>query len=209
MVINPSELLKEVQDSEVLFPGSAKKVIVDPDAFVITKEHLEEDKANVKAFGSTGKGVSVAYRDKVYRKGTKIRDLLKDNNEDLLELIKLGVQFKYNLEMYDEFSKAPILFEGAQAALLDINVGTYPYVTSGDCTPAGIFSSGFAYAMPKKVIGITKAYSTRVGEGPFPTEIFGSDAEHLRTLGNEYRCDNRKTKKSWLVRFAGIEVCCS
>lgn len=198
MVINPTELLKEVQETEEMFPGAASRIIVDPDAFVITPNFLEEDKANVKAFGSTGKGVSVAYREKIYRKGTKLRDVMA-TDESLLKLQALGVQFKYNLEMYEEFKKSPIMFEGAQAVLLDINFGTYPFVTSGECTPSGIFNSGFSYAMPGKVYGIAKAYSTRVGDGPFPTELFGEEAENLRKLGNEYGATTGRPRRvGWL-----------
>ncbi len=198
MVINPNELLQEVEETEAMFPGSAKRIIVDPDAFVILPDYLEQDKANVAAFGSTGKGVSVAYREKIYRKGTKIKDLF-GKSAVIVKLQKLGVQFKYNLEMYNEFSTAPIMFEGAQSVLLDINFGTYPFVTSGECTPGGIFNSGFGYAMPGRVYGIAKAYSTRVGDGPFPTELAGTEAENLRKLGNEYGATTGRPRRvGWL-----------
>lgn len=198
MVINTKELLKEVQDTENMFPGSSKRIIVDPDAFVITDKHLLEDKENVIKFGSTGKGVSVAYREKIYRHGTKIQDIL-ETDQNLIELKNMGVQFKYNLEMFDEFSSNQLLFEGAQAALLDINFGTYPYVTSGECTPGGIFNSGFSYAMPEKIYGIAKAYATRVGEGPFPTEIKGSEADFLREKGAEYGATTGRPRRvGWL-----------
>lgn len=199
MVINPDELLLEVKETESMFPGAAKRIIVDPDAFAILPEYLEEDKQNVKDFGSTGKGVSVAYRERIYRKGTKLRDLLKDNHQFLVALKEMGVQFKYNLEMYDEFSKAPILFEGAQSVLLDPSFGTYPFVTSGECTPAGIFNAGFSYAMPKTVYGILKAYSTRVGAGPFPTELSGQEAHELREMGKEYGATTGRPRRvGWL-----------
>lgn len=208
MVINPDELLKEVQETENMFPGAGSRIIVDPDAFLITSEHLEEDKANVIKFGSTGKGVSVAYRDKIYRKGYKIRDLLKDKNEIIVELQKLGVQFKYNLELYEDFRRAPLLFEGAQSVLLDLNFGTYPYVTSGECTPGGIFNSGFSYAMPAKVYGIVKAYATRVGEGPFPTEIFGKEAENLRHDGNEWGATTGRPRRVGWLDLPALDYAC-
>lgn len=207
MVINPSELLKEVKESEKLFPGCAKKIIVDPDAFVITSDHLEEDLQNVKSFGSTGKGISVAYRDKIYRKGIKIKQILHSSVE-LLELQKMGVQFKYNLELYDEFKNNPIIFEGAQAVLLDINAGTYPFVTSGDCSLGGIFNSGFSYAMPTKVYGVIKAYSTRVGDGPFPTEIFGEEAELLRRVGNEYGSTTGRPRRIGWLDLPALKYAC-
>lgn len=207
MVINPQELLKEVEESEKIFSKCASKIIVDPDAFVVTAEHLEEDKQNIKNFGSTGKGISVAYRDKIYRKGTKIKDIL-NSDESLLKLKKMGVQFKYNLELFNEFKNNPIIFEGAQAVMLDINSGTYPFVTSGDCGLGGIFNSGFSYAMPSKVYGVVKAYSTRVGEGPFPTEIIGDEAEKIRSIGGEYGSTTGRARRIGWLDLPALKYAC-
>ncbi len=79
------------------------------------------------------------------------------------------------------------LFEGAQGTLLDVDHGTYPYVTSSN-TVAGAAAAGAGVAPQKLhyVLGITKAYSTRVGSGPFPTELLDVDGEHLRTKGKEF-----------------------
>lgn len=80
-----------------------------------------------------------------------------------------------------------VLFEGGQATMLDIDHGTYPFVTSSNCTAAGACTgSGIGPTRINRVIGISKAYATRVGEGPFPTELFGEDGERLRQLGGEY-----------------------
>ncbi|OGV34411.1 MAG: adenylosuccinate synthase [Lentisphaerae bacterium GWF2_45_14] len=80
-----------------------------------------------------------------------------------------------------------ILFEGAQGAMLDIDHGTYPYVTSSNTTSGGACTgSGVSPKMIDTVYGVMKAYSTRVGEGPFPTELFGEEGENLRKAGNEY-----------------------
>jgi adenylosuccinate synthase len=80
-----------------------------------------------------------------------------------------------------------LLFEGAQGTLLDVDHGTYPYVTSSN-TVAGAASAGAGVAPQKLhyVLGITKAYSTRVGSGPFPTELTDGNGQHLRDKGNEY-----------------------
>jgi len=210
MVIEPEALLKEIIITESQFPGAAKRIIVDPDCFVISKEHLEEDKQNVKTIGSTGKGVSPAYRDKIYRKGTRLINLLKDNHEAIVALKNIGVQFKHSLEMYDVFMQSDILFEGAQSILLDINHGTYPFVTSGDCSTSSILNSGFAFAMPQKIYGVAKCYSTRVGDGPFPTEIFGDQAENLRKAGSEYGATTGRPRRvGWLdlaaLKYASIK----
>jgi adenylosuccinate synthase len=82
---------------------------------------------------------------------------------------------------------ANILFEGAQGSLLDIDHGTYPFVTSSNTTAGGTATgSGFGPLYLDYVLGITKAYTTRVGSGPFPTELFDSTGEHLATRGHEF-----------------------
>jgi len=80
-----------------------------------------------------------------------------------------------------------ILFEGAQAALLDVDHGTYPYVTSSNCV-AGQASAGAGVGPGQLhyILGVAKAYATRVGSGPFPTELDDEVGEHLRVKGNEY-----------------------
>jgi adenylosuccinate synthase len=80
-----------------------------------------------------------------------------------------------------------ILFEGAQGALLDIDLGTYPFVTSSNTTAGGTaVGSGFGPRYLDYVLGITKAYSTRVGSGPFPTELFDAVGERLAARGHEF-----------------------
>jgi len=80
-----------------------------------------------------------------------------------------------------------ILFEGAQGGLLDVDFGTYPYVTSSNTISAGALTgSGIGVFEITNVIGITKAYITRVGGGPFPTELNDENGEYLRKQGNEY-----------------------
>ena len=80
-----------------------------------------------------------------------------------------------------------ILFEGAQAALLDIDMGTYPYTTSSNTTTCGASAgTGLSPKLVHKTLGVVKAYTTRVGEGPFPTELTGELGEQLRENGGEY-----------------------
>jgi adenylosuccinate synthase len=80
-----------------------------------------------------------------------------------------------------------LLFEGAQGTLLDIDHGTYPFVTSSNCVAgAAAAGAGVGPTMLHYVLGITKAYTTRVGSGPFPTELFDDTGRHLATKGNEF-----------------------
>lgn len=80
-----------------------------------------------------------------------------------------------------------IVFEGGQATMLDIDHGTYPFVTSSNCTAAGACTgSGVGPRRIDRIVGVAKAYITRVGEGPFPTELFDESGEWLREAGHEY-----------------------
>lgn len=93
-----------------------------------------------------------------------------------------------------------VMFEGAQGALLDIDHGTYPFVTSSNCTAGGaVTGTGVGPTRIGTVIGVTKAYVTRVGEGPFPTEISDSQGDLLRARGQEYGAvTGRPRRTGWL-----------
>jgi adenylosuccinate synthase len=103
-----------------------------------------------------------------------------------------------------------ILFEGAQGTMLDIDHGTYPFVTSSSATSGGaVIGTGVAPTAIDSVIGITKAYCTRVGEGPFPSEDKGVAGENLRKRGNEYGAvTGRPRRTGWLdlplLRYSGM-----
>ena len=94
----------------------------------------------------------------------------------------------------------PILYEGAQGTLLDVDYGTYPYVTSSNtlATSVGI-GSGFPKSIFSDVLGVAKAYTTRVGEGPFPTELFCDDGKKIADIGNEYGATTGRPRRcGWL-----------
>ena len=97
-----------------------------------------------------------------------------------------------------------IMFEGAQGTLLDIDHGTYPYVTSSNTTAGGVATgSGIGPRYVDYVLGIVKAYSTRVGAGPFPTELFDDIGEYLCTKGNEFGATTgRRRRTGWLDAVA-------
>ncbi len=139
-----------------------------------------------------------------------LKDLYKDSPHDVDEVYDYVMKYKY---LYDEYcvdsqdqmyewveNKKSILFEGAQGTLLDIDHGTYPYVTSSSTTAGGV-STGLGIG-PKyidKIIGISKAYTTRVGEGPFLTELFDEDGELLAKKGNEFGATTGRPRRcGWL-----------
>ena len=148
----------------------------------------------------------------------KINDLIKfhtprlvefgkkiDSEKILNDLLKISLivnKFSYPVWKFLNFlgeKNGFILFEGAQGALLDIDFGTYPYVTSSNTSSGQIFSgSGFGIKTNHKVFGITKAYTTRVGSGPFPTELNDSVGVHLGKKGKEFgTVTKRKRRCGW------------
>jgi len=100
--------------------------------------------------------------------------------------------------------RANVLFEGAQAAMLDIDVGTYPFVTSSNTTAGGAATgTGLGPCAFDHVIGIVKAYATRVGAGPFPTELFDDYGEHLSRVGHEFgSVTGRRRRCGWFDAVA-------
>jgi adenylosuccinate synthase len=114
----------------------------------------------------------------------QVKPMLTDVGEELQSLQQAGKN---------------ILFEGAQGALLDIDHGTYPYVTSSSTTAGGASTgSGIGPLDLDYVLGITKAYSTRVGNGPFPSELNDEDGEHLGVKGHEFGATTgRKRRTGW------------
>jgi adenylosuccinate synthase len=209
MVIDLEKLRDEVRDAEAAFPGSAKRVYVDKNAFIVLNEHKEEDKKKNGHIGSTNRGIGPAYGAKIGRRGVRIDDLLRNHIDSVInELRILGVHFVDLLEVRDEMTRGKLLYEGAQGVLLDINHGIYPYVSCSDCTIGGIYSAGFHFAPPKRIYGVAKCYTTKVGEGPFPTEISGEEAEALRKRGNEYGATTGRPRRVGWLDLPALNYAC-
>jgi adenylosuccinate synthase len=106
-----------------------------------------------------------------------------------------------SVRVYDEIKAGKqVLFEGAQGTLLDIDYGTYPYVTSSNTISGGVCTgAGVGPTMITGVVGIAKAYTTRVGKGPFPTELEDETGEWIRTVGHEYGVTTGRARRcGWL-----------
>lgn len=131
--------------------------------------------------------------DKILRETLEVADILISMVVDVSDLL-------------DRARKrgSLMMFEGAQGTLLDIDHGTYPYVTSSNTTAGGVSTgSGLGPCYIDYVLGIVKAYSTRVGAGPFPTELFDEVGEHLGKKGNEFgSTTGRRRRTGWLDTVA-------
>jgi adenylosuccinate synthase len=178
---------------------------------------LSEARRGERRIGTTSRGIGPAYEDKIGRRGVRLGDLANTESlaeavehnvaarnrliaestmdwRQVLDELKAAWQrlapWVTDVSLFLARAQAagrPIMFEGAQGTLLDIDHGTYPYVTSSNATIGGVCTGlGVAPRAIDGVLGVTKAYTTRVGEGPLPTELTGEIGNRLREGGQEF-----------------------
>lgn len=200
-------------------------------------EKIEEKQRGKRKIGTTKKGVGPAYTDKIARRGIRVGDLLNEKvladkldvnflllpNYYRLNLCKKDILSRH-LEYGDKLKEyitdssvlvnqliredKEIIFEGAQGTMLDIDHGTYPFVTSSGTSAGGVCTGvGIGPRRIDKVLGVTKVYTTRVGEGPLPTEIQGREGEILKERGKEYGATTGRPRRcGWfdgvILRYA-------
>jgi adenylosuccinate synthase len=159
-VFNLELLKKEIE--ELHSAGFDTSLIrISGKVHIVTEEHLEEDKKNLAGkFGTTSRGIAPSYAAKYARKGIRFEDVAKNDPY-------------WEKHLFDGNLYGNILCEGAQGFWLDINWGSYPYVTSSECLPYAACSLGFAPKYLRNIIATAKAYDTRSGQDPdFPESLF-------------------------------------
>jgi len=144
------------------------------------------------------------HKDQLDKLGFDYSDRLPEMEKEWIKSIETLKQFtcidsEYEVNQYLKEGKT-VLAEGAQGTLLDVDFGSYPFVTSSNTVAAGAFTGlGVAPGKSGKVIGIVKAYCTRVGSGPFPTELFDETGEQLRKQGFEFGATTGRPRRcGWL-----------
>lgn len=210
------------------------------------QDNQQEAKRHEEKIGTTGKGIGPTYTDKIARVGVRVQDLfsrekltarinkrnwhsaLPDNTLNFDEVIDTYVAFGERLKPFvvdsslyiNEAINAGknIILEGAQGTMLDVDHGTYPFVTSSNPVSGGAcIGAGIGPNKIDKVLGVTKAYVTRVGEGPFPTELTDETGEYLRKQGGEFGTTTGRPRRcGWLdlvalkyaVRVNGLTNIC-
>ena len=193
---------------------------------------LQEKRLGEAKIGTTGRGIGPAYADRVSRRALRLIDLahpewqgmrlqalyehhqiqLEDLEAKLADLQDVYEFLKPYLAQTDELlwdwylQDKHILFEGAQGTLLDLVYGSYPYVTSSQTISGSIsVGTGLTPRCINKIIGVYKAYGTRVGEGPFPTEIEGETGDLIRKQGNEYGATTGRPRRvGWFDAVAAV-----
>ena len=220
LVIDPKVLIDEMQNLEKNnIKVSPENLAISENAHIILPYHIEEDKRAGGAIGTTARGIGPAYTDKAARRGLKVYEFVDETifqkrfgseefyqtYKDYAESIKPFVRDTSTI-MNEALNKnQKVLFEGAQATLLDIDHGTYPFVTSSNATAGGVCTGlGIPPKKVQSVLGVCKAYKTRVGMGPFPTEITGPIGEKIQKVGKEFGATTgRQRRVGWFDALIG------
>lgn len=175
-VVDPEVLVEEIENLEKMgFKIDDTKLVLSSTAHTILPKHKEEDNpsksAHARKIGTTGRGIGPCYRDKIARTGMRIAEYIETNGKYAKKLRTFVKDTCYIINEAIEGGRK-VLFEGAQGTLLDIDHGTYPFVTSSNPTVGGALTgTGVGAKKIDSIIGVFKAYTTRVGGGPFPTEL--------------------------------------
>ena len=138
-----------------------------------------------------------------------------DLDEIYNEFLEIGQQLKHRIvdtevELNEAIKQGKnVLFEGAQALMLDIDFGTYPYVTSSSPTTGGVCSgAGVPPTALQNLIGVSKAYTTRVGNGPFPSELNDELGEQMRKVGNEFGATTGRPRRCGWLDLVSLKHAC-
>ncbi|MDR0707288.1 MAG: adenylosuccinate synthase [Treponema sp.] len=227
MVIDPTALFNELAMLNERGIDTKGRVFISDRAHIVLPRYIQIDKerdaARKKPIGTTGRGIGITYSMKSDRDGIRIADLswkekmdeLDASDRDYLDpYIDRLEAMSIDLSTYVFHHKnAQILLEGAQGALLDLDLGTYPYVSSGmSCAAGAAIGGGIGPQALDKVLGVFKAYSTRVGNGPFPSE-FGAGSEDalctfVRETGREYGVTTGRPRRCGYLDLVALRYAC-
>ncbi len=227
MVIDPEALHAELSMLESRGINWKGRVFISDRAHIVLPRYRAIDKSmeekRNKPIGTTGRGIGVAYGMKASRDGVRLADLfeaerlvnLEAEDRAFIEKWKDWLsQFPINLVDYlDKHRHAYVLFEGAQGALLDIDTGTYPFVSSGmSCASGASAQGGIGPRALDKILGVFKAYTTRVGNGPFPTEFDpsaqGELENFIRNTGREYGVTTGRPRRCGYLDLVALRYAC-
>ena len=227
MVVDPEALFKELEmlsENGINWEG---RVFISDRAHIVLPCYREIDKKRdserKQPIGTTGRGRGTAYSQKSERDGIRLADLDWDYKINALDKADkdflapyierlLAMRVDIAAKMW-EIRKENILFEGAQGAMLDLDSGTYPFVSSGASCAAGASSgAGIGPRALDKIYGVFKAYETRVGNGPMPTE-FNSETEselcdYVRNTGNEFGVTTGRARRCGYLDLVALRYAC-
>jgi adenylosuccinate synthase len=225
MVIDPAALFAEMAMLRERGVEAEGRVLISDRAHIVLPGYIEVDRqrdaARKKPIGTTGRGIGITYSMKSDRDGIRLADLTWQEKIDDLGPSDREFLGKYKDRLLSmavdlaafmaEHRDARILFEGAQGALLDLDLGTYPFVSSGISAAAGAALGGcIGPRRLDRILGVFKAYSTRVGNGPFPSEFRVEDelCRFIRETGREYGVTTGRPRRCGYLDLAALRYAC-
>jgi adenylosuccinate synthase len=227
MVIDPKALFDEIKMLEDRGIETKGRILISDRAHLVLPKYIQIDKerdaARKKPIGVTGRGIGITYSMKCERDGIRIADLgwkekidelEKENRDFLAQYAERLLGMSVNLSEYLKHRKnSQMVFEGAQGTLLDLDLGTYPYVSSGMSCAAGAAAGGcIGPRAIDRVLGVFKAYSTRVGNGPLPSEFDPNSEDELcrfvRETGREYGVTTGRPRRCGYLDLVSLRYAC-
>jgi len=227
MVIDPEALFKELKTLEEQGIDWKGRVMVSGRAHLVMPGYkqldIEIDKKRKKPIGTTGRGIGVTYSQKSMRDGIRLVDLFNPERMNLIDPKDKSYLETFSQKLFpmmvdvsayiQKNQPKRVLLEGAQGVLLDLDLGTYPYVSSGYSAAAGAaLGAGIGPRKLDGILGVFKAYSTRVGNGPFPSEFNqdrDGDLENLvREIGHEYGVTTGRPRRCGYLDLVALKYAC-
>ncbi|PKA49849.1 Adenylosuccinate synthetase, chloroplastic [Apostasia shenzhenica] len=235
VVVHLPGLFKEIERLESNSVNCKGRILVSDRAHLLFDFHqvvdgLRELELENSLIGTTKRGIGPCYSSKVIRNGIRNLEILMMDAAARFQGFKYSADvLKDEVDRYKKFAerlepfiadtvhlmnksfeqKKKILVEGGQATMLDIDFGTYPFVTSSSPSAGGICTGlGIPPSRLGDLIGVVKSYTTRVGSGPFPTEILGKDGDILRTAGMEFGTTTGRPRRCGWIDIVALRFCC-
>jgi len=247
VVLDPVILTNEIKKLLPFDTSLTQRLFISKKSTLILPTHklldkVQEESKKDSKIGSTLKGISPAYQDKIARFTLKVGDIFKTGFKNKYEEIKnfhlkfsklFSSQIEFEQELENEFWESleflrslqfidseiwinellkkggNILAEGAQGSMLDIDFGSYPFVTSSNTTVGGVCTGlGVPTSAIREVLGVFKAYCTRVGSGPFPTEEHSEIGKMLREKGKEFGATTGRPRRIGWLDIPALKYAC-
>jgi adenylosuccinate synthase len=227
MVIDIEEFYNELETISGQGLDWKGRVLISERAHVVLPRHKKQDldmeAKRQNPIGTTGRGIGVAYSEKAQREGIRVAEIVdeelfgelaKEDQSYLQPFVDRIREMSVDITSFMAQNRDKhVLFEGAQGILLDIDIGTYPYVSSGNSSAAGAAAGGgIGPRSIDRILGVFKAYSTRVGNGPFPTEFTDErdgDLEHtVREIGREYGVTTGRPRRCGYLDLVALKYAC-
>lgn len=227
-LVDLETLNSEIKEISKIYPDIKERLFISPYCRIVTPIEKWQDNAlekmkGKKSVGTTGRGIGPTVSNDANRIGIRIFDMFDEKHlTEKIEMLSEISGFKdkdISSKLLNEFEmikdritepeiNGSVLFEGTQGIMLDPMYGTYPYVTSTPSVPSFAFYGSGLQSQKYEIWGVFKAYTTRVGAGPFPTELLGDSGEEIRQRGGEFGSTTGRPRRCGWIDLPQLKYSC-